>query len=148
MAPWGAGVVEVPSGSWLFFTSGQVVRAPEIREAFLAKTNDSLALDGKALTYGYTYSDVWVEAGSDIFDGQPVQWDAGWYPMVSINYLFSPLKPGIHTLVSEWYLTDSWSDGWYPLFPPGFSWGGTMTIVVTPRTQYPSGQYENLCRTA
>lgn len=144
----GGGVLEVPSGSWLHFTGAQIVRTPEIREEFLLKSFDSLSLDGRALTYGYTYSDVWMEAGSDIFNGQPVQWDAGWYPMVSIEYLFSPLKPGVHTLVHEWYLTEPWSDGWYPVMPAGWSFGGNVTIVVTPRTQYPSGQYENLCRTA
>lgn len=154
MAPWGAGVLEVPSGSWVYFRTGQIVLTQDIRDEFLASSVDSLALDGVSLTYEYEFiDDYYIEAGIDYGPEDnpydvPVTWAEGEYPAVFIDYLFRPLKPGTHTLVHEWYLTEPWTDGWYPVWPVGRDWGGTMTIVVTPRTQYPSGQNENLCRTA
>ena len=136
--------VEVPSGSWVHFLSGQITRTPEIRAEFLDKSIDSVTLDGKALTYEYSYSDVSVEGGTDDGWDPPVTWESGTYPAVWIDLLLKPLKPGVHTLVHEWYVTEAWSDGWYP-FTDGWDWGGTATIVVTPRDLYPSGHYESLC---
>ena len=139
ISPW-TREYEAPTGQWLLLEFRWGAATDELVQEFLDKTSITATLDGKTLKLtSLEYDEIWLDETVD-----PAVTVPGWYPFVFMQYLIHPLRPGVHAVGTYWVTLEALTDGWY-LFDEGHVWEGVSTVVVTPRGQFPTGQYQEAC---
>lgn len=114
---------EVPTGEWQDIQGGWVTATDEQLQDFMQNASVQMT-----------------------FDGQPVEFEADvgtapWGdPRVKYHFLSHPRSPGIYEAEITFTFLKDHFDG-FELIPAGTVITGTRLIVVTPRDQYPSGDY-------
>lgn len=114
---------EQSTGSWTEIFNAWGTQTVEQRQHFIDTVDIQGTLDGKPLNYTLT-----LESYDD-------------FEAVYFTYYLTPLSPGEHEFTMTLTFTEDHFDG-VDLYLAGTVHTGSRVLVITPKGQYPSGNFE------